>query len=573
MEEKKSKLRFDKKIIFPAIHFLLTFLWEWLVLVPSDKASVAFSVPMSNLFSDTFEQILCYVTAKIMAGIIIFLLWKTLFFVFDKKSDKETVIVFSVITVVVSLITILMWPDVFEAGGDNFIPYSYAIRLMPEYWHSIYLTCLYTASVMVIPHAVSINLLLAFSFIGAIAYLYNRIKISPVLQSVSWIRFLLLLVFLFRDTFTVMTNPERAEYNVSFSFIFVSIILMDIIEKKKRPVYQLVFLTVFAAFLAVFRSEGIIVAILGFLALLIFVYRPKFRAFVPSVLLLLLALIIFKLPPKVGEIKYYGSDYSIINSFNSLHNIFLSDKANLKYAGVEDDLAAIEEITPVEYIKEFASEGYRRYNYSKGRADINQSLAGKEVSDSYNKAYKSIILHNLPIYIKTQAYMFFQATAAAERGYMEEYRGEGTGLEPFGFELWEVGRADFQVIPGRYRWEHLGARNKLASIFTVPRLKAVDILTKTRIYTILLYAEILAGALIPIHAFVSFLKKKKEFLGAGVLALTVDLYVAALSVMMPVGANMYFHMYIYSMFALIAVYIGLIKSVKTKAAEETAETK
>lgn len=568
MSENKKKSEIIK-IIFPVIHFLLTFLLERLALIPQDRSSVSFSLPMSNLFSDTFEQIMCYVLSKAMAGIIMFLIWFIIFKVIEKKVDKETVLVFSIILVLSTAITILVWPDVFTAGGDNFIPYSYAIRLMPEYWHSIYLSCLYTASIMVIPHAISINLLQMFAFVMAIAYLYDRIKKCETLKNVKWIRFILLAVFLFKDTFTVMTNPERAEYNVSFSIIFVAIILMDIIEKKKRPTYQVVLLLIYAAFLAVFRSEGIIVAVLGFVALMLIVYKPKFVRIVLLLGGMLVALIAFKLPPKFGEIKYYGSDYSIVNSFNPLHNIFLSDKANLTYEGVEEDLAAIEKITPVKYIEEFASEGYRRYNYSEGRIDINQSMADKNAAASYKKAYRNIVLHNIPIYAKTQLFMFLQATCAVPKEYSEVYSGEASGLEPFGEDIWEVGRNDYQIVPGKYRWQNLAIRNKVAAVFTIPRLKYVDILTKTRAYTAFLYAEMIIGIIIPIHAFISFLRKKKEYIGVGAIALIIDAYVAALSLMMPVGANMYFHMYIYCMFALIGAYLGLLlNSRKTRITKE-----
>ena len=166
--------------------------------------------------------------------------------------------------------------------------------------------------------------------------------------------------------------------------------------------------------------------------------------------------------------------------------------------------------------------------------------------------------------------MFLQATCAVPKEYSEVYYGEASGLEPFGEDIWEVGRNDYQIVPGKYRWQNLSIRNKVAAIFTIPRLKYVDILTKTRAYTAFLYAEMIIGIIIiPIHAFVSFLRKKKEYLGVGIIALIIDAFVAALSLMMPVGANMYFHMYIYCMFALILIYAGLLLgSRKTKKMKE-----
>ncbi len=563
-ENKKFKIIY----LIPCMHFALSFFWEWLVLIPKERSSVAFSLPMNALFSDTFEQIMCYAISKIMAGVIIFILWHVFFSIFDRnKTDKETIIVFGIILAISSFVTLLLWPDVFEAGGDNFIPYSYAIRLMPEYWHSIYLTCLYTASVMLIPHAASINLLQTVFFVLAVGYLYNRIRMSESLKNAKWIRFLIFLLFILRDTFTVMTNPERAEYNVAFTLFFLSLILMDIIEKKKRPVYQQIILLIFASFLAVFRSEGIIVAVLSFIALMVFVYKPKAYKFALVIICLLGMIIVFKLPGKVGDIKYYGSDYSIVNSFNPLQNIFVSDSSNLSYEGVENDLEAIGAITPVNLIEEFASEGYRRYNYSQGYADINQSRAGKEISAAYKQAYRNIVLHNVPIYVKTQISMFLQAIGAIPNAYVEEYKGESTDFPMFGQELWQVGRDDFQVIPGRYKWERFGMRNTLAASFTIPRLKYVDILTQSRVYTAFFVVELLIGFFIPIFAFINYMKNRKkdtdysnQISGIGAIALILDLYATALALVMPVGANMYFHAYIYCIFMVFIVYLGLINS-------------
>lgn len=563
-DTKKIKILY----IIPCVHLALSFLWEWLVLIPKERSSVAFSLPMNTVISDSFEQVMCYTISKIMTGVIIFVLWHIIFSLFDrKKTDRETVIIFGIILVISLLITLLLWPDVFEAGGDNFIPYSYAIRLMPEYWHSIYLTCLYTASVMIVPHAASINLLQTVLFVLAVGYLYNRIKMSDSIIKSKWVRFLVFPLFILRDTFTVMTNPERAEYNVAFTFFFLSLIAMDIIEKKKRPLHQQIILLIYASFLAVFRSEGIIVASLSFIALMVFVYKPKAYKFALVIICLLGMIIVFKLPGKVGDIKYYGSDYSIVNSFNPLHNIFISDSSNLSYEGVENDLEAIGAITPVNLIEEFASEGYRRYNYSQGYADINQSRAGKEISAAYKQAYRNIVLHNVPIYVKTQASMFLQAIGAIPNAYVEEYKGESSDFPSFGQELWQVGRDDFQVIPGRFKWERFGLRNTLAAVFTIPRLKYVDILTKSRIYTVFFALELLIGLLIPIIAVINYTKNRKkdteysnQMIEIGAIAVILDMYVTALALVMPVGANMYFHTYIYCIFMVMIVFLGFINS-------------
>lgn len=550
------KGKFDKKYIIPMIHFFLTFLWEKFVLIPKDYASVMFSTPLSDRFSVRFEQAMCYGISKLMAALVIFLLWKVVFDLIGGMIRKETAVLFGIIWLVSAAVVVILWPDVFEAGGDNYIPYSYAIRLMLEYWHSVYLSCIYTASLMVLPHAVSINLLQMTAFVVALGYLYNRILESPKFESIRWIRFLTLVMFVLRDTFTVCTNPERAEYNASFTLLFVSIILMDMIEQRRRNKGESAALLVFAAFLAVFRSEGIIVAMLGFVALVITVYKPGIIKGVAILAVLIAFFFVFKLPIKVGDIKYYGSDYSIVNAFNPLHNILCSDKANLLYEGAEDDLAAIEAVTPVNLIKEYSSDGYRLNNYSTNHVDINQSMAGPEKSKAFKSAYYSIVAHNLGIYLKTQVHMLLQAMGTGDKGYVEVYTGEPSGMLMYGSELWEVGRNDYPMSPGYYTWVHLSVRNTVAAAITVPRLKYVDFLTKSRIYCSILVLEFILGAYVAIRAIVDLFKKKYDRLPTGIMALIIDGYVVLLALVMPVGANMYFHAFIYSMAAVLILSLA-----------------
>lgn len=546
-----KKIQIDNKWILPLLHFIASFLFERITLIPSRASEVFFSVPLSDRFSDKFEQVMTYSISKVMAAVIIFFLWKLVFWFLNKESDKETRIVFGILLIISVVSTILLWPGVFEAGGDNCIPFSYAIRLMPEYWHGIYLSCLYTASMMVFPHAIAINVLQTVLFVAVLGYIYNRIKKSDALQNVKWARFLVLPMIIFADSFTVATNPERAEYNASLTLLFVSIVLFDVLEKRKRSNFELISLLVFVGFLSVFRSEGIIVSILGFIALLIFVYKPKLKDAAGLCIALLAVHFALSLPSKVGAQKYYGSDYSIINSFNSLHNILCSDNTNLSYEGVEKDLEAIGAITPIEVIKEFSGEGYRRLNFSKGYADINQSRAGKEASDAFLAAYKNLVIHNLPIYIKTQWHMFLGAIEVKDAAYVEEYKGEGTDLPMFDRTLWSVGDADLQVIPGRYTWERIDAKNSIAAIITIPRLKYIDFLKDSGIYTVLFVLELVASVVIIVLGIMKCFKKRFNEAGLATIALILDGYLLAMSLLMPVGANMYYHAYIYCMYAVI----------------------
>ena len=64
----------------------------------------------------------------------------------------------------------------------------------------------------------------------------------------------------------------------------------------------------------------------------------------------------------------------------------------------------------------------------------------------------------------------------------------------------------------------------------------------------------LFGIFIVIDTIVRLIKKKPAQLAAGILALILSGFVLLLALVMPVGANMYFHAYIYSMLAVIIVF-------------------
>lgn len=546
---KKGKLNI--RILLPIVHFLLTFFFERVVLIADRASEVAFSVALSDKFSLGFEQALCYAISKLMAAVIIIAAWNMVFLVVDKKIKKQTVILFAIIWVVSIALSLLQWPEDFLCGGDNYIPFAYSLRLVPEYWHSIYLSCLYTACYMVFPHVASITVFQCSIFVFAIAYVYNRIDESECFEKCRFIKYFTLVMFVFRDSFGVSTNPERAEFNTSFLLLFVGMTVMDMMEKKKRPLWQYLLLTVFAAFLAVFRSEGIIVGLLLLISLLFVNYRPGIKKGVLGLVLLFVCFFIFSLPTKVGEIKYYGNDYSVMNTFSSLQNILNSEDGNINYEGAEDDLASLDALVPIEILKEYGADGYRRLNYAAGHADINQSMADSEVSGAYMSAYYSLVLHNLPIYLKTQGFMLLNAIGTGVSEYSVEYTGEHTELEDFGHELWEVGVYDALEIPGRYVWTNNAIRNKLTDICAVIRMGYMNLLIRSYIYAGFIVAEFVLSVYLVLSLFVGLFKKKFEDIGIMLAAIILDGYFVLISLVMPVGANMYFHAYIYCMYFVL----------------------
>ncbi len=570
----RERVRFDKRILIPIIHFLSTFGLERLVLkFDSDSAlQVAFSVPLSDTFSLPFERVMCYVISKLFAGIIIFAIWKLIFRVFDslrckdvkpaKSADRRRMIIFTAIWAVLMVCILIWWPDNLRAGLDNDITFSFSLRLMPEYWHSMLLGCLYTAAMMIFPHSIAIVLLQGTLFVFTVGYLYARLENSPVLGKYKKLKYFALLIILFRDAFNILNNPERPEINASLLLFFITLVTMDIIDKKVRSDAQLIMILCFGAFLSVFRSESIIPVLLGSMALLIINYRMKpIKRFI-FIMVYALVMIAFIFPGKVGEKKYYGQDYKIINTFPSLRNILNSQDSNLSYEGAAEDIEAIDSIVPTELIGEYGTWSYRRYNYGNGHIDFNQSRAGIDKSSRYMSAYKNIVLHNIPMYLKTQGCMLLSALETGVDELEIPYTGEHHEITEIGRELWEAGTEDYLNAKGRYFWEGFGLRNALYAFLTGIRIGYFLKVTEFKVYAVFNILEILAGIFTVIFSFIKLLKKKKIYLASFISSLILTVYFAALSLVMPVGANMYFHAYFVSMYSVIIIFAGSILAEK-----------
>lgn len=77
------------------------------------------------------ELAIVYILSKVSAGIIIFLLWKLIFAIIDKKVSKGTISVFLLIYTIGVIVGIILFPDFFGIEMDNYSVYLYAIRFLP----------------------------------------------------------------------------------------------------------------------------------------------------------------------------------------------------------------------------------------------------------------------------------------------------------------------------------------------------------------------------------------------------------------------------------------------------------
>ena len=543
------------KNIFPLIHFLLSFVYERSILIFGPDRDVILSVPRNFVISDTGERVLGYVLSKLFALVMIFFLWNLFFWIIKTWRTRKNLCFFLVLFLAGCVGLLFLWPEPFAASLDNFITYSYAIRFWPEYWHGAYTSCIYAAMLMVVPHPVFITIFQWLFAVFVLGYLYNRILDSPVLKGRG--RFGVFLVFLMPGVYTLLTNSYRTELYALLCMFLVSMTAMDIVDQTQRGVFSLLSDILLCSFVGVWRTEGIILGVLLFVVKTVFVYHYRPVRALLCFLCMLLVFGVFYVPQKLGDKKYYGSDYSFINSFPSLQNILASPDANLSYEGAGEDLAAIEAVAPVEILRHYGMEGYRRYNYANGRRDINQSLAKDETAAAYMSAYYRMVAHNFPIYAKTQLFMFLHAIMIEPEDYVvHDSSTPVNDLEGWYLESWGIGMDDFYSARFVSAWNSTTLHRISWDFASAIGDKISEILQKIYFYRLLLICIPLYEIYIFFVEGFRFIKKKCNRLGLAGIAFILLGQAAAICLVMPAGVLAYLHTYYYCSFILCLIYVN-----------------
>lgn len=549
-------IKMKKRELFPIIHFLLSFILERFILIFDTGMEVVQTIPRNNIISDVGEKVMGYVIAKLFALAMIFFIWHLIFFLVDNWKQKKNLRFFTVLFAIGAVLVILFWPYWFYYHStDNLITYSYAIRCLPEYWHSAYTSLVYTAEMMVIPSAVFITLFQWLFAVFDISYIYNRINDSRVLngKGKNWV----FLIFLMPQILSLFFDSYRTEIYTLLCVYVVSKAVMDIVDGVEGDKFDLIRDILLCGFIAVWRTEGIVLGILLFAVKLLFVYRYKHKKSILVFLCVILSFALFLAPQKLGDKKYYGKDYTFINSLPVLRNILASPNANLAYDGVAEDLAALERVTPVEIIRYYGMDGYRRYNYSQGRLDINQSMVSDEVAGAYNKAYLNLVLHNLPIYARTQIGMVLRALQITDSEYVIYYpESPVNDLPPWELAAWEVGRADVNATHFYGKWQEskcfMTAEKGLSNFeSTVGKLGK-----KSMVHPLINVFLILTNIYIALSELIKLIKRHENKFGIGLISVILLGQFAAIALVMPAGALAYLHTYYFCSFAVFLVWMA-----------------
>ena len=563
MEEKAGWKRIGKaEWLCPGIHFVLSFFYEWLILLLKPEVITVAAYAKDPSISDGLERALAYGISKVMAGLFIFLGWRLAFYVVKHWKGDKTLHRFFVFYAIGGVMLLLLWPNIFERSIDNYMTYTYAIRLYPEYWHNIYTSCVYTACLMVLPHPFAITMVHWTFFVFLLAYVFYRMKQEEGFRKGSH-RFLFL-IFLIPGIFPLMTDPFRTEFYAMLCIYFVTTVLLDAIGQKEYTTKRMLVMAICYAFMAVWRTEGVILGGLGFLTVVLFLRKDSLIKKAVWMIGFIALFLLVSAPQKLGNQKYYGSDYSIMNSFASLRNILNSKDANVSYEGAETDLSAIEAVVPIEAIREYGDDGYRRYNSMNGNTDINQSVTSYAEGEAYVKAYYRIVLHNPVIYLRTQLGMLAQALRIRSYGYVVPYDGELSGEYPsWTFPIWQYGMDDFNGAFLVKRWSNFGLRNHVKQVFYSAKDVAEQFLIRIRVIPLLLLLIPMALIVIFIKEFVDIWKmrgkiEKRSWCFLFFIVTLLGQF-AAIVLFMPVGAANYFHAFHFCSFMLCFIYFCWLK--------------
>lgn len=497
-------------------------------------------ITVNDVISLRAETVLAYILTVLIAAVMIVMLWKLIFHIIT--DFKKSYILFGLIFLAGLIFVIISFPYNFTSGSaDNFITYTCAVRLTPDYWHNAYSSIIYGASMVVLPIPVSISIVQWTFFLFTVAYIYHRIRI--VCPS-KFPKYLVFLIFILPNTPFVIHDAYRIFQYAIAMMLYVSIIVFDLIEKKNRPLNEVVTIAVLGAFLSVWRSEGILICVLLFAVYVFFTGKKTTNKVIFSGVLFIALFLLISIPQKAGIKKYYGKDYSIINSMGPLQILF-NGGGNFSYEGADMDLAAIESVTPIDYIKGYGIEGYRYYNnVIKNNEDFNQSAVSAQQAKEYISAYRNILMHNIKFVIKNMIENVYVSYTGKPLffNYIPERSIEIPEINP---SSWETGMELFMSDLGNPALN--GSGTPLILYIYLFRNRTILFLMNNMIL-LSVFALILTGNLaIFIRGLYLMIRKKDSVrFATGLVALSLLAEYAALFVLVPAATYLYFIIYNYA---------------------------
>lgn len=519
--------KMNRKYLIPVVHMIISSLYMSFGF-RHDPLPFGGMVPAYDVnFSGGAEKLAHILLSGILGFFLILIVWYVLFLLIKRKKALPFILVG-----IALIISIMAFPSSFSYEPDNMVVYSYAVRDMPDYWQSIYLGCFYKACLFVFPHPVMISFIQLSSLFGVLYFISAKTG-KMFGKKAALIPYLLII---FPEFLELGFSPYRNCIYTCMCLWFYAFLFFDCMEKKERPAETMVLLCLSGGLLTVFRSEGII-AFFVLAAAFWFVYRMPPKRILKCLALCMGICLILALPQKLGEKKYYGQDYSMINSMNMLKTILSDADVNLEFDTAEEDLVAIHRIVPLDELPTYGIHAYRANNFVK-KGTINQSFAKKETAQAFKKGVRNLILHNPGLFLKDRIAMFCEANGI-----------ESTRVDPYPTENWNL---MFAALAAEWNYSYAELLNDSFPGMIFSNQQKVDLGDGIRDLQDAYYKLACKGKVVFISRMLVFLlfplfvvydiklwgKKERPFFAASAFLLLIQL--AAVILFCPEGRNVYY---------------------------------
>lgn len=539
------------------IQFAASFFYTRTIFI-KDYTGLDLTVLDDSITAD-YEHLLSVFTARIIALALMCAFWYFIELLVQRHFGKQFVIAFVVVFIYGLIQVAAGYPQMIFEQGDSLLTYHFATRNMPFYWHSMWTSSVMAAELMMLPHPIAILLIQMITFSGTLAYIFDSLG---QVCSRKWVKWLTLVLLLYPDATRVMMSPYRNSTYTVLALWLVTMVVFGILKKSLNVTVLKGFGIIFIlAFLAVWRSEGIVLAAGLFLIIFGVAGWKNARTFFVWCLMFICAFKLVSYPQSLGNEKYYKNDYLIINTTPTLRTLFNDKNANLTYDGAVNDIAAIDAICPHEFLAAEGMMGYRTSNYTRGN-NINQTAASDEERSAYLKAFGRLVLNNPKAYLKTQANYYLFAMGIHMSFPVDEYTGEGVKLSEEAYDNYFTLAENSKAA--LYGWGN--TQNFVNSSFRSALEKATDsfngllniIWVKTHLYVLIKLGTFVFLLVKAIIAFLSWIKNKKgfELIFAG---LSVVLFGAMfmIALLAPGGGPEYYYPILYLMYFMVLVGIGI----------------
>ena len=555
---KKLQLKNKIWLIIPALHWGLTFIYEKLILKWDDNSwDIFWSKSLDDSISNSMQSTILYVCGKLIAALLIYLLWKGVYSIVKHKIPPHIIAFFVFICVVSGVFLALCWPWSFD-WQDTYTLYAFAVRMIPWYWHHFLTSAFYVGCLMVIPFPFAISVIQSLFFSALITYIFY--KLEKVVSLWLPLRFLVLAIFVAPTTFVLVTQGYRNCLYSILCMYYVAELCFGMLDKRKEEEAlkypKIVRLMVIGAVLSVWRTEGILIGIVGTAITLICICKSSKRKRFFGILVFVIAFVILSLPQKIGDKKYYNKDYIIMSTIEGLQAVLNSSSVNLEYDGAADDLAAINAYASIDYIKQYGTAGKRGYFYENGNMDFDQSCADPEVQNGYLKAVVRLAMHNPVPYVKKQLNFTLGALGTKRRLDIDEYCGPETNGNSAQYTMHEIGREDIYSHKVVSSWVGSSVYNGIgmqAHVFWCLWNERFEQKNFSLIVRILI---LLMNCLIALIEIVKKIRKKKGNFAFGMIAMTFMVQFIIIAMTIPSSYSPYIYSVTFPSVILQFIYMA-----------------